>query len=698
MQSNAVEPTAHAVADIRLFGEFRIKTRDGDPISLSNKRGTALLAILCLQPSHSIEREALGKLLWPNRFAPQMKASLRQCLHDLVQQLRENGLELLEVSRSAVALKTEAFSSDLDDLVFLLGSQSALDTQNAIGTLLDIGNQPILEGLSLNNLFDEWLEARSRLAEARIRAAVLARLERSRDDPDYNQLIEAARTRFPTVAHIDAAAGSTSVAVLPFAQTDEIGGDFYLADGITDELTSQLAKVRGIAIAGRTSILAVSAKGGLLTDMASSLKVSYLVEGEVRREVDRIKVRIALIEGTAGTEIWSDHIEGTFEEFFESRKVIGANVISAMCRALGITATLAPSRRMTADREAYSLYLQGRSLTQRSLQDGAASKAVELLERSLEIDPDFAECWSALADAHIHTAVYTPCLDRIAQSEKAADCARRAIELDPSQGHALAIQGIHEWTKFNPARALDLAFEAYARDPQNADVASRLGSFLLYIGRSREALPFIEAAVEQDPVYGRNHAMLMAAHFNLGNFGRAIAAGQRMVDLGMPGMWLAVVLAANGDQEAAAETYYDSRKLMNTVILPPAGTEPMSDEARDAYWSIAAKGCCSGEESNRAAYCQLLSGLHATMPDPHDPSIAFPAIWMGHVDLVMKIYRERIHPANMFGLMSLWADVEPIRRIRKDPGFISFAEDIGLVEAWNRHGWPDLLSKDPRRT
>ena len=87
----------------------------------------------------------------------------------------------------------------------------------------------------------------------------------------------------------------------------------------------------------------------------------------------------------------------------------------------------------------------------------------------------------------------------------------------------------------------------------------------------------------------------------------------------------------------------------------------MSDAVRDAYWGIAAKGVCSGDAGARAAYCAMLDGLHATMPDPCDPSIAFPAIWMGHADLVMTIYRKCIHPANMFGLMSLWTDVDPIR-------------------------------------
>ncbi|MEM8726218.1 MAG: hypothetical protein AAGE86_11920, partial [Pseudomonadota bacterium] len=317
------------------------------------------------------------------------------------------------------------------------------------------------------------------------------------------------------------------------------------------------------------------------------------------------------------------------------------------------------------DPEAQALYLQGRSLSFRAIGDGVLEKAVELLEAALAIEPDFAECWTALAEAHVNTAVYTPCLERVERSHKMAECARRAIAIDPAQGHAHAMLGIHEWTLENPVGALDFAFEAYRLEPDNADVLLRLGSFLLYIGRPSEALPYIEAAIAKDPVFGRNYAMLSAAHFSLGNIDEALAAGERMVDLGMPGMWLAMPLVAKGENEAAFAAYYKSRLLMNIAIVPPAGMGPMTDEARDAYWMVAAKGCCSGDPEDSRRYCQLLDGLHASMADPYDPSIILPAIWMGHADLVMKIYRERIHPANMFGLMSLWADFEPTRQIRQ---------------------------------
>jgi hypothetical protein len=94
---------------------------------------------------------------------------------------------------------------------------------------------------------------------------------------------------------------------------------------------------------------------------------------------------------------------------------------------------------------------------------------------------------------------------------------------------------------------------------------------------------------------------------------------------------------------------------------------PMDDAARDAYFGFAARGIFNGNQADRAAYCPMLDGLHAAMPDPFDSSIAFPAIWIRHSNLVMKIYSECIHPANMFGLMNLWIDIDPFNRTIRDP-------------------------------
>lgn len=692
MEQAETQVTALGGMKATLFGEFRIETPNGELVALSNRRASLLLAVLCLEPDHSIDREALARLLWPDRFIAQAKASLRQCLLDVRRRLEENGIDCLVVSRGEVALAPGSLACDLFDLEAGLSSD---DPAAAIAALLAIGNRPLIQGPPLNPEFDEWIASRRDHIDAQLRAAISGAL-RTAPKATSERLLEAARARFPSYRTFNRAAHQARIALLPFSQIDSVGGNFFLADGIVDELWTRLAGLNGIALAGRTSIAAVIDKGRTLTEIASDLGVTYLIEGEVRRDAQGISVRMALISGQSGTEVWSDRLGGSIEDFFDGRKIIGANVIAAICRALGLTASPAPSRKMTHDREAYALYLQARAMIQKIGVEGAFAKGIAFLEQALAIDPEFAECWTALANAHIMTAAITPSLERVAQSAEAARCAERAIALDPGQGHAFSILGIHEWTRFNPARALEMAFEAYARDPNDADVCSRLGSCLLYLGKAREALPYVEEAVDRDPVYGRNYAMLTSAYLSLGEIDKALVAGQRMADLGNPSMWLALAQMAAGDHETAVQTHFDTRFYLGTIIMRPPGMPPMDDAARDAYFGFAARGIFSGNQADRAAYCQMLDGLHAAMPDPFDSSIAFPAIWMGHSDLVMKIYSERIHPANMFGLMSLWIDIDPVTRTIRDPRFMDFAERIGMVEAWERFGWPDLIPVDPR--
>lgn len=461
---------------VSLFGNFRISDPKGREISISNRRGRAVLACLCLAPGGTIEREQLSKLLWPSRFAPQARASLRQCLHELNRQLHPIRTDVLHLSRARVAINPEAICSDLGRLEKAL---SKGDAPAATQRLNDIAASILLDDIALGEPLGTWLANRRLQIESRLKIRterLSSALATAGDGRAAEDLIGAWRMRDKSGRR----QGRVGIAILPFEQQDEIGGNFYLADGILDELSSHLGKIADISIVGRTSVNALTGLGLTLPELASKLNVSHLVEGLVRRSSQGVYIILQLIDGPTGREIWSGRLEGSMETFVGARKVFSNQVVANLCKALGIESFPSSDRRMTANRDAYALYLQGRSLVQRSMSQGAVAKAIELLEQALALDPDFAECWTALAEAHIHTAVYTPCLERVARSEQAAICARRALDLDPGQGHAHAMLGIHEWTRFNPAGALEYAFAAHQLEPNNADVMVRLGSFLFY--------------------------------------------------------------------------------------------------------------------------------------------------------------------------------------------------------------------------
>lgn len=691
MQQAAPDDTP--ALQVVLFGELVLRNTENAVLQLNNRRGRILLAMLCLSPDQPLQRELLSKLIWEGRFRPQARASLRQCLHELNRELQAFGLDVLQTSNMQIALRAGTVQTDLQALE---ASLSDGDHEQATTMLNQIAGQRLLENVDLGEALEGWLAAQRLQVENRLRRGVerlLADLK-TRNEMTALHALQMAWQRWSRPVR---PRPLTTLAVLPFTLRNELGGDYFLAEGAADELSARLAMQTNISLAGQTSVEAVCGQGLTAPEIAGRLGVSHLVEGGVHRGAQGVRLTISLIDGSTGRQVWTDRVDASEAEFFSARDVIGSNFIAGLCDALGVTqdTPLAP-RRMTPNRDAYALYLQGRSLTQKAMIEGALAKAVDFLEQALQLDPDFAEAWTALAEAYISTIVYTPCLDRVERSEKAAGFARRALDLNPGQGYAYAILSIHEWTCFNPARALEYAMRAYRLEPNNADVTMRLGSCLLYLGRTRDALPYIEAAIEQDPVYARNYAMLCIAQLNLGDFEQALAAGQRMVDLNMPGLHLALVQAAMGDREAAVATYYDARRFVGTMMMSPPDAAEISDEARDFYLLTAAKGICSGDPEARQTYCNLIDMLHQTLPEPYDPTVAWPAVFMGHAELAMKIYRERIHPANMPALMNLWADVDPLNRIRLHPDFMSFAEDIGMVEAWEKYGWPDLMPSDPR--
>jgi len=245
---------------------------------------------------------------------------------------------------------------------------------------------------------------------------------------------------------------------------------------------------------------------------------------------------------------------------------------------------------------------------------------------------------------------------------------------------------------------IDLAFEAYKLEPGNPDVLNRLGSFLMYIGQLRQALPFIEASIAQDPVNGRAYLMLSCAHLNLGNIDDAIDAAQSMVDLQFPSMFLGIAHSANGDYERGVAAYRQTQKLMQSnVLFSPAGTREITPAMSDAYWELGSKGVCSGDEDARAAYAAMLEYMHQSLHDPADTFICWPAVWIGEAELLFKTLGKQVTPGNFFCLASLWSQAGSSPAVRNHPGFPEFARKIGFGRAWEKYGYPDIAPEMKER-
>ncbi len=680
----------------KLFGSFRLSGADGQTIGLPNRRARAILGLLCTDPDQPLERDQLCGLLWPGRFQAHAKASLRQCLFELGKQLQPLGADILIVTRQSVAISPGAIATDLGDLEEALRCRAAVAAARILGA---IETAPLLERMEFGEAFAALLDRRRQSVEQRLIAATqeaLVDLQATADLNGHRLLADAWRMRDPG---FEPGAGGAArhaearLAVLPFRLLGPTEGRDYFGDGMAEELITALGKIPELQVAGRTSSFHFRDSDRAPTEIAEALRVSHLLEGSVLCAGEELRIHVHLIDGSSGFELWAQRYDGTMSGLFELQDAVAEAVTAAIGNALGITLVPPKVAGMTYSKQAYDLFLQGRAICARIIGDGVLDKGIDLLQQAVTIDPDFAECWIALAEAHQLVAVYTQCPDRPAAIRRMADCAHHAIALAPGLGYPHSLLGIERWTNGDVVGALDLAFRAQRLEPGNPAVTMRLAVFLVYCGLINRAEPYMLAAIDQDPIDPRKYAPLWALHMARGELHAARTAAQRVVDLGLPSVYLALTNAALGEHDLAVEQYQLTKHLVNRMILPPISTGTMTAEAMDAYWLIAAKGICSGNEADRIAYMQLLDFLYATLPDKGDLAIAGPAIMTGHADLAFKVLGEHGSAANMLTFIELWTPFSPVCHIWQHPEFIPFAQRIGMAAAWDNYGWPDLLPR-----
>ena len=699
MDNVAASGTAQPAAYASLFGTFQLRAPDTGIIAISNRRARALLAMLCLAGDEAIERDFLSKTLWPGRFEAHAKASLRQCLLDLGKLLASCGAECLDVSRHSVALRPGAILTDLDALE---GALARGDFSQAIEQLNVIGTKPVLDQMDFGGGFNQWLARGRDDAERRVHIAIeagLAALDLAGDRAMHARLLGAWPTRNGDMHPAIPAPGSdrTRIAVLPFQAVGDRDGRTYFADGIAEELITALGQLSQLLVAGRTSSFHFRNSPLAPPEIAKALGVSHLIEGSVQRQGEKLRIHIHLIDGTNGFELWGGRYDGTLDAIFVLQENVAQAVTRALATALGLEIAAPLVRNMTRSKAAYDLYLQGRALSFKLFGDGALNTAITLLEEAVALDPDFAEAWLLMAEVHQLIAIYTACLDRPGESAKMAACVEKALAIKPDLGQGYSLLGLHRLIQNDFVGALDLAFKGYAMEPNNPQVTMRLGSYLMFCGRTDDGMKYVEEAISQDPVDGRKYMLRCTGQLNRGDIAAAIADGQRSVDLGFPSIHLAVATAAAGQHALAVEQYMQTRLLLNKSIFPPAGTTPMTPEVMDAYWLVAAKGVCSGQAEDRENYCRTLDYLHLTMHDKGDHAITLPTVFMGYTEMLFKTLGQRISPGNIGCLMSIWTDIEPIRQIWQHPEFIAFAQRIGMAAVWDKYGWPDLLPPPDNR-
>ncbi len=225
-----------------------------------------------------------------------------------------------------------------------------------------------------------------------------------------------------------AAAGSRSIAVIPFDNLSPDPGDAYLADGLTEEIIADLAQVPSLRVIARNSSTSARRRTGDLREIARILDVRYLLEGSVRRAGQQLRITAQLIDGVTDAHVWAEKYGGTMDDVFAMQEKISAAIVGELRVRLG-----EGEQRATpvTDIETYELYLRARYLSGQSVM--RMPEAVACLEQAIARDPRFAPALTAMGTVLCQAALFGVVPARPTWT-RVRELAEQALELDPGLG------------------------------------------------------------------------------------------------------------------------------------------------------------------------------------------------------------------------------------------------------------------------
>ena len=229
-----------------------------------------------------------------------------------------------------------------------------------------------------------------------------------------------------------------SVAVIPFVNISGDAEQEYFADGITEDLITDLSKVSELFVVGRNSVFAYKDKATNLIQIAHELGVRYLLEGSVRKAGQKVRITAQFIDGNTGGHIWAERYDRDLTDIFALQDEITKTIVEQLQLTLGANETREIEKTPTQDIDAYSFYLKGRQFfhmrTKRYLNMGR-----EMFVKAVELDPTFARAYAGIADCDSFASSW---FGANVSVDEILATSIKAIELEPDLAEAHAAKGL----------------------------------------------------------------------------------------------------------------------------------------------------------------------------------------------------------------------------------------------------------------
>jgi TolB-like protein/Flp pilus assembly protein TadD len=326
-----------------------------------------------------------------------------------------------------------------------------------------------------------------------------------RNDPRFGQLLEQARRPIdPISIGKEGATSSTSsirdksIAVLPFENLGDDTANAFFADGMQDEILSDLSKVDDLKVVSRTSAMQYRATPRNLKEIGEALQVAYVLEGAVQKKGSRIHLSAQLVDTRTSARVWAENYDRDVADVFAMQTELAEKIVVQLKVSLSPGEKVAIAERTTNSVEAYDLYLRAKAWAgQPRVGKEGELEAEGFLDKAIQRDPNFARAYCLLSSVEL--VLYRYFDHSPARQTKAENAVQTAMRLRPDLAEVrLAEAGYYYRIRdFEKARsALTVAAQML---PNNSDVLTWSAAIDRSQGRWKEALTELERALERDP-------------------------------------------------------------------------------------------------------------------------------------------------------------------------------------------------------
>jgi adenylate cyclase len=353
-----------------------------------------------------------------------------------------------------------------------------------------------------------------------------------------------------------------SIAVLPFANMSGDPEQEYFADGLTEDILTELSRRRELFVISRTSSFVYKGKSASMPEVAQKLGARYLVEGSVRKAGDRLRITVQLIDTATDTHVWAERYDRKLDDIFTIQDEITTAIVATLPGRLEAAQQDQLARIKPSSMAAYECALAAKVLHHKSTREDNA-EAQKMIDRALALDPDYAHAHAWRGCILGQAWGYGWVKDKDAVFSEVQFELGRAIALDDNDADVHRILAAAAIVRNDLTRARYHQERALALNPNYDLVVVQMGELLTWLGQAEEGADWIQRAMKLNPHHPpRFWGHLGRAYFVGRQYSKAIEAFMRIASLDLQGHgFLAASYALLGDKIAAAAHVARMREL-----------------------------------------------------------------------------------------------------------------------------------------